>query len=76
MKSKFSVSLALLAFGVFSAGFCNPKVARAADTYVPFEGEKTTWHEGFERYDYVMEEESFAITAFERPEGEKYAVGQ
>jgi hypothetical protein len=43
--------------------------------YLPFEGEKTTWHEGFERFDYVMEEDSFAITPFKRPEGEKFAVG-
>src|SRR5207245_1555685 len=75
VKSKFSASLALLAFGVFAVGFWNPKVARAADTYVPLEGEKTTWHEGFDRYDYVMDEASFAITPFKRPDTENFAVG-
>ncbi len=27
--------------------------ATAAEAYVPFEGEKTTWHEGFDRYDFM-----------------------
>ncbi len=75
VKSKFSASLFLLAFAVFAAGFWNPKVARAADAYVPLEGEKTTWHEGFDRYDYVMDEVSFAITPFKRPDTEQFAVG-
>ena len=30
--------------------------AKAADGYVPFEGEKTTWHEGFDRYDFIMDD--------------------
>jgi hypothetical protein len=75
MKSQFSALLVLLAFGVFSAGFWNPGTARAAETYAPFEGEKTTWHDGFERFDYVMDEETFAITPFKRPDNEKFAVG-
>jgi pimeloyl-ACP methyl ester carboxylesterase len=75
MKSKSSLQLALLAFGVFSADFWNLRAARAADTYVPFEGEKSTWHDGFDRFDYAMDEESFAIAPFKRPEGEKFAVG-
>ncbi|HTE89722.1 MAG TPA: hypothetical protein VK639_12240 [Terriglobales bacterium] len=75
MKAKSDARLDLLVFGVFSAGFWNPNVAQAADTHVRFEGEKTTWHEGFDRFDYVMDEESFAITPFMRPEGERFAVG-
>ena len=71
MKSKFSASVALLAVGVFSAGFWNPRAARAANMYVPFEGEKTTWHDGFDRYDYVMDEETLAITPFKRPDRRK-----
>lgn len=23
--------------------------------YVPFEGEKSTWHDGFERFDFIMD---------------------
>src|SRR2546425_4940157 len=74
MKAKSDARLVLLVFGVFSAGFWNPRVARAADTHVLFEGESTTWHEGFDRYDYVMDEASLAITPFKRPQGEKFAV--
>jgi len=28
----------------------------AADEYNPFGGEKTSWHEGFDRYDFVMDD--------------------
>src|SRR5213075_2536851 len=73
MKSKFSASLALLAISILSAGPWS--VARAANASIPFAGEKTTWHDGFDRYDYVMDEASFAITPFKRPDSEKFAVG-
>lgn len=49
--------------------------ARAGEQYVPFDGEKSAWHEGFERYDYVMDEETLAISPFKRPDTEKFAVG-
>jgi len=75
MIPKVSARLALLAVGVFSGSFWSLTGMRAADTYVPFEGEKSTWHDGFDRFDYGMDEESFAITPFKRPEGEKFAVG-
>jgi hypothetical protein len=29
--------------------------AMAADAYVPFAGEKTAWHAGFDRYDFLMD---------------------
>ena len=64
MKPKSDARLVLLVFGVFSASFWNPRAAQAADAHALFEGEKTTWHEGFDRFDYVMDEESFAITPF------------
>ena len=51
-----------------------PKTARAAETYVPFTGEKSLWHDGFDRYDYVMDEATLAITPFKAPEGEKFGV--
>ena len=73
MRSGFSVSIALSA--AFFAILWNISEALGADRYVPFEGEKTTWHDGFARFDYVMDEESFAITPFKRPESEKFAVG-
>ena len=52
----------------------NPSITRGDDGYIPFEGEKTTWHDGFDRYDFVMEEDSFAVTPFKRDEGEGYGV--
>jgi len=75
MKATFSARVALLAAGILWAGFWSPRVARAASIYVPFNGEKTTWHDGFERYDYLLDEASFAITPFKRPDSEKFAVG-
>jgi pimeloyl-ACP methyl ester carboxylesterase len=42
--------------------------------YTPFEGEKTAWHDGFERYDFVMDEQTLVITPFKAPEEEKFGV--
>src|SRR6266566_8032067 len=67
-------SLAICSFGfveaAFGAAFAaqNPEQASAG-----FDGEKTDWH-GFERFDYVMDEASFAITPFRRPDSEKFGV--
>jgi regulator of protease activity HflC (stomatin/prohibitin superfamily) len=52
-----------------------PTTTRAADDYVPFEGEKTTWHDGFDRFDFVMDEASLDITPFRRPGDEGTGVG-
>jgi hypothetical protein len=41
---------------VYSANNC----ARAADGYTPFDGAKGDWH-GFDRYDYLMDEQTLAI---------------
>lgn len=43
--------------------------------YVPFEGEKSTWHDGFARYDFVMDGDTMAITPFQRPENERFGIG-
>ena len=53
----------------------NSTAAQPAGTYVPFDGEKTSWHDGFARYDFLMDEATFAITPFKRPDTEKFAVG-
>jgi pimeloyl-ACP methyl ester carboxylesterase len=67
MKHLASLGIVFIAF----VGFSNS--SRAAD--VPaFDGEKSTWHNGFDRYDYVMDEETLAITPFKAPDGEKFAV--
>jgi hypothetical protein len=75
MKSKFAGSVALLVIGVLSPALLNATAAEAANSYVPFDGEKTTWHDAFERYDFLMDETNFAIAPFKRPESEKFAVG-
>ena len=42
--------------------------------YTPFDGEKTSWHDGFDRYDFVMDEETLAIAPFKAPAGEGFGV--
>ena len=49
--------------------------AKAADVYVPFEGEKTTWHEGFDRYDFIMDDATGAITPMTAPGSEVTSFG-
>ena len=49
--------------------------ATAADVYVPFEGEKTTWHEGFDRYDFIMDDATGAITPMTAPTSEVTSFG-
>ena len=39
-----------------------------------FEGQKSVWHDGFARYDYVMDEQTLAITLFAAPPGERFGV--
>ncbi len=65
---------ALLVALVSTAVSNGPAIARSADGYVSFEGEKTRWHDAFDRYDFLMDEESLEITPFKRPEGEGFGV--
>jgi pimeloyl-ACP methyl ester carboxylesterase len=46
-----------------------PKAAMAAEPPVVFTGEKARWH-GFDRYDFVMDESTLAITPFSSPADE------
>ena len=39
-----------------------------------FTGEPSSWHEGFSRYDYLMDEHTFAITPYKAQEGEGFGV--
>jgi pimeloyl-ACP methyl ester carboxylesterase len=50
------------------------KGAQTSEAPAAFEGEKSVWRDGFTRFDFVMDEETLAITPFEAPEGEKFAV--
>src|SRR5882672_8934267 len=49
--------------------------ATAADVYVAFQGEKTTWHEGFDRYDFMMDDATGAITPMTAPASEVTSFG-
>jgi hypothetical protein len=57
-----------------TALLCSAKM-EAANALSPFEGEKTSWHDGFERFDFVMDEETLAIKPFKPPEKEAFSVG-
>ena len=57
-----------------AAPFLNPAEAAAADEYRPFEGEKSSWRDGFDRYDYLMDEETLDIQPFKRGEDEKFGI--
>jgi pimeloyl-ACP methyl ester carboxylesterase len=48
--------------------------AQSSSGATAFEGERTVWHDGFARYDYVMDEQTLAITPFAAPEGEGFGV--
>jgi pimeloyl-ACP methyl ester carboxylesterase len=47
----------------------------AAQGYIPFAGEKTTWHAGFDRYDFIMDDATGAITPMKAPEKEVKTFG-
>jgi hypothetical protein len=55
--------------------FWTTKSSEAADGYTPFEGEKTTWHQGFDRYDFIMDDATGAITPMKAPEKEVASYG-
>lgn len=41
---------------------------------VPFAGEESTWHEGFARFDYLLDEKTLAIKPFRRPDEEQLGI--
>jgi hypothetical protein len=48
----------------------------AQDLLASFGNEKTAWHEGFDRYDFLMDTVTLAIEPMKAPEGEKFGVGE
>jgi pimeloyl-ACP methyl ester carboxylesterase len=40
-----------------------------------FDGAKSTWHDGFVRYDFLMDDENLTFSPFTRPEKEGFEVG-
>jgi pimeloyl-ACP methyl ester carboxylesterase len=71
MNNHECISLASLLLATFLG---TATVTRAVDGYTPFEGERTTWHDGFDRYDFVMDEDSLTLSPFKRPEDEGFGV--
>src|SRR5579862_6097817 len=65
------ITLILAIIGVFGL---RPIDAAAQPQLSIFEGGKTTWHEGFDRYDFIMDEETLAISPFKAPADEKFGV--
>jgi pimeloyl-ACP methyl ester carboxylesterase len=53
---------------------CIPGIAPVAAQNSDFGSEKTSWH-GYDRYDFVMDEQTLEITPIKAPEGEKNSVG-
>src|SRR5271155_1153226 len=79
MRSRFLVwPFGVIAIAAFSQNSPGQEKASAtpgrAVAYVPFDGEKTAWHDGFDRYDFVLDEESLAIKPFKRDDDERYGV--
>jgi len=52
----------------------DPTIANATDTYTPFEGAKTPWHDGFDRYDFLMDEETLIVKPYRRNDDERFGV--
>src|SRR5258708_13628622 len=64
----------LLIFGYLS--FSGVMHLNGQDLPASFGNEKTTWHEGFDRYDFLMDTASFSIEPMKAPEASTFGVGQ
>src|SRR5260370_16669314 len=71
---KRRLRLGLVIFFV-AAIFWSTNRTVAADGHTPFAGEKTTWHGGFDRYDFIMDDATGAITPMKAPEKEVASYG-
>jgi hypothetical protein len=67
-------SRAALALLFAAVAWSGPNQSGIAGEYVPFQGEKTTWHEGFDRYDYLMDEQTLDIQPLKRGDNEKFGI--
>jgi pimeloyl-ACP methyl ester carboxylesterase len=73
MSSKLIVRISLL-LGLFGLlGTVRSSEPSASIAALPFEGRKIDWH-GFDRYDFLMDEQTLAITPFKAPAGEGAGV--
>src|SRR5260370_35860418 len=51
------------------------QLAPAQSSSSAFDGGKSTWHDDFVRYDFLMDKETFEIAPFTRPDNERFGVG-
>jgi hypothetical protein len=58
-----------------AGGAAGQSSSSSAATYVPFEGQHTAWHDGFARYDFVMNTETMEVTPFSPPARERFGIG-
>jgi hypothetical protein len=61
-------------FLLLAAPFLQLNGAAAADAPTPFTGEKSAWHDGFDRYDYLMDDQTLEIQPYKRPENENFGI--
>jgi hypothetical protein len=59
---------------VFVLWILNLEKAAAVDPTPLFEGEKSTWHDGYARFDYLMDDATFEIQPFKRNADEKFGI--
>ncbi len=59
---------------VLAAMMATVSRAKADNSYVPFDGEKTSWHDGFDRFDFLVDDATFAIEPFKRDEAERFGI--
>ncbi len=57
-----------------SAVALHPAHGAVDDPYQSFEGKKTSWHDGFDRFDYLIDEETLKIEPFERAQDERFGI--
>src|SRR5262245_5518116 len=71
---KLRLHARFLLFAVVALVTLLHSIAQCAETYIPFQGEKSAWHDGFDRFDFVMDESSLTIKPFKAPSDEELAV--
>src|SRR5262245_28411092 len=74
MKSNHITVRVLFTSTFLTSLVSNYAAVEATGAYVPFDGEKSAWRDDFDRFDFVMDEETLAIKPFKAPEGEKFGV--
>src|ERR1700744_2749510 len=61
-----------LIFSIIGMMFC--AVNAMAQSPIAFDGDKSTWHDGFTRYDFIMDDSTLVITPFKRPAYENFNI--